>query len=189
MKMLELFEKLTHNNYNNTFGKVSWCIDGDMMLFQCSKEIEDWKNNFNIIPALLILNHHIIITTRGWKKVWKEIKGIVDAFPEVKNYAGYSCGCIPAQFASIYTGKHADVFASPNIAIMTKRVKRLFKNVNYYQNENDIVTDIPFIFGKGENVFVMKNAYKKPDGVSELEWDTGHSPKQYRLALADLKEM
>lgn len=99
--MLDIFEKLTHNSFNNTFGKVSWCIDGDMMLFQCSKEIEDWENNFDIFPALLFINGKLIITTRGWKKVWSEIKQVIDLFPEVKSFGGYSCGCIPAQFASV----------------------------------------------------------------------------------------
>lgn len=178
--MINAFNCCLGGDWNNTQGFVSWRIINDILYFQHSKEIEDWRRNINIIPSRIVINNVVYWIPKGLKKSWLEIETMISS-TLVIGYVGFSLGASLASLASLKTGVPAIVFGCPNFLLIKKDVPKVL----YIHNKEDIVSKIPLLYKKGNNVKTLNGKVKRPKGVSFIEWFSGHSPKMYRQRLEE----
>lgn len=186
MNKLELFNECLRGGYNNTIKKVSSKIKNKIGYFQCSKEKQDWIYNFLFIPAIIKIRGCYLMVPLGLKIMWDEIKNN-NEFYFVDGFTGYSLGAELASLWSFARSVPAIVFGCPNFLLFpSKKVLDGFSGVTFCENPNDVVTKIPPVYRKGNNIVVLGGRVNKEhiETIEDLfQEQSGHSPTEYRQRL------
>lgn len=185
MTALELFQELRSGGYTKNWIGVDWKIKDGCMLFQASHGKADWT--FNFLSALRIpgrLGGTWFIFPLGAWLMWSTIRNTVKEFVAtgyVKEFAGYSQGAWFASYASAMTGLVARTFGCPKLG---NGSPSLFVDVTHYKNPGDIVTRVPTWANQYGNVLILNKQIQRPEGLTEIEWVSHHSPEEYEARLS-----
>jgi hypothetical protein len=184
MMKLDLYNECSRGGgYRKTWLGVSWKVVGDRMYFQPSKERIDWVLNLLCeIPVPLFLGKWFFIVPLGAALGWLSVRGIVKKHPVVA-YIGISQGGWWASYASAVTGLPAATFGCPNLFGGALWLGIGFDNVSHYETPRDIVARFPTWGSKGRNVYILNRHAVKPKGMPDIEWETGHTPEEYRQRM------
>jgi hypothetical protein len=163
----ELFEKCLYANYTHTDNDGDYAISLDddtiYILFECSDDKGDWKNNFDFPATPYKQMDKKWYCHRGFLAVWKAMRDevkqkvaeLVKSHPDAKNIVcvGYSHGGPLSVLATedmeySYGETHAVKgygFGAPRViwGIMPKSVKYRLRNFYTVRNIPDIVTHVP----------------------------------------------
>lgn len=172
--MTELFKRCVNarDKYIHTAEGGDYYIqlvdDTLFILFECSDDAEDWKNNFDFPAEPYKDMSPKWMCHRGFLRVWKAMRDDIEAYvaemlkgcPEIKKIrcVGYSHGAALAVLATedmeyLY-GESYEVkgygFGCPRVlwGIVPEAVKHRLRNFTSVRNIPDIVTHVPpMIFG------------------------------------------
>ena len=170
--MLNLFNRCLKANYKLTENGGSYSIEVDgntlYILFECSREKEDWKNNFDFPKTPYKRMNEKWYAHRGFLRVWRsirdeiecEVSNILFSSPSIENIicVGYSHGGALALFATedmeynhgIEYNVSGYGFGAPRViwGIVPKSLKARLSRYTVIRNIPDIVTHLPpKIFG------------------------------------------
>jgi len=153
MDKLRLFDIATSNDGWITNGiDVQWKIDGDVLVFQCTKSRSDWAYNFMGWVQAYKDTPIPWFAHAGFVRLWKSVQDkVVSASKalKVKYVTGFSQGAALATLAAedlAWRGMEIDcaVFGSPRVVWMpSDSIHRRFDLMENIHVHGDIVTWVP----------------------------------------------
>lgn len=185
MTAIELFRELRKGGYNKNWIGVDWKVVKRCLLFQASHGKLDWF--FNIMSVLRIpwrLAGTWFIFPLGalimWLSIQKKVAELAAA-GEIDEIGGYSQGGWFTAYGSAKTLLPARTFGCPRLG---KGSPSLFVDVTHYKNPGDIVTRVPTWANQYGNVLILNKQIQRPEGLTEIEWVSHHSPEEYEARLS-----
>lgn len=179
----EHFKRCITKPWDNTFNKVSFKFQDDILYLESSREPIDWWRNFLVIPVLIKIRGVLFFIPLGLYLDFLEIQKIAESF-DPSGIVGYSTGADLAALLSAYLAKPAISFGCPNFIIGKKAIP-LFDMVEFVQTPTDVVCSVPPVYTKGTWITVLGGEATKPKDVPWIEWKTGHHPDEYLQRMAN----
>ena len=192
MTILDDFNLCVHNDWTTSPLGVQYTVKGNTLYFQCSRDIKDWMYNLAITVSAYKQGERLFLMHMGFKMLWHDVRDEI-AKLSFKNIRGYSQGAVMACMAHedrlLHHGFICDttVFGCPKFLFMpSEDLKDMFIGVLRIENEDDLVTKVPPFYSHIGECIKLPKKHNKPEGISVLEYLSGHSPYQYRHNLEAL---